>query len=269
MNEKKMSLSEMSGETKTAPRLELNEIMLNGQQGQYVYINKKAGLIDLGNGKKGFEKKLLGDNIKVIFLRIRRKLRQFRKGEKALTTNEHNSKYDSLTLFGLDKIIKGSNDDLRKEYPLLKTNQIVYAIYKNGDTEEVVRLIVRGSSLGSENKAKDVDDFYSYISSFKKGGADDHFYEHVTGLGTVAEQSDMGQYFAMRFTRGEKLSDNQIENLVTPNMTEVFHFSKATDEFYNTKSVEELTKEKEKVETEELETIEYPEEDVKSEDIPF
>lgn len=271
MNEKAYpSLEEMSGESKTSPRLELNEIQFNGQKGTYILIDKIKGLVQGTDGKKKYEKHDLGGEIQVIFLRVRRKLRQFRKGENPLTTNEHNSKYDMLTLFGADGIIKGSNDDLRERFAGLKTNQIVYSLLlREGHDPELVRLVVKGASLGSEAKAKDVHDFYSYIGSFKGKGRDDHFYEYVTELSSVAEESSMGSYFAINYAEGRKLEADEMTSLVTPKMREVFDHITASDAYYQTKNVEDLNKERQAHPAEDLDVIEYPDEDVNPEDIPF
>lgn len=272
MEKKYPSLEEMSGESKTSPRLPLNEIQFNGQNGKYVYIDKLGGLVEQPDGKKKYNKEDLGENIKVIFLRVRRKLRQFRKGENPLTTNEHNSKYDMLTLFGADSIVKGSNDDLREKFTGLKTNQIVYALLmREGADPELVRIVVKGASLGSEAKAKDVYDFYSYIASFKMKGREDHFYEFITELGKVQEEGNMGGYFAMNYAEGRKLTAEEMNDLVVPKMKEVFDFITASDEYYKTKNVEDLQKERlaTKAEAEGLDVIEYPDEEINPEDIPF
>lgn len=266
------SLQEMSGETKSAPRLDLNEIRLDGKTGEYVYISRLSGLQEQPDGKKKFPSRKLGNKIEVIFIRVRRKLRQYRKGEKALTTNEHTSKYDMLTLFGEPTVIKGTNDTLREKFPLLKTNQIVYALFRDeiSGVYELVRLTIKGASLGSENKQKDVHDFYSYISSFKKGGADEHFYEHVTCLGVIEESGDLGSYYAMTFNQGQKLVEGEM-GVVAENMKKVFDFTNLSDEYYKTKGVEELNKEKEKerAENPDVDTVDYPDDDISPSDIPF
>lgn len=264
------SKEEMSGETKSAPRLELNELAFNGQKGQFFLVEKTKGLIQNGD-KKGFNKIPLGETAKVVFLRIRRKLRQYRKNEKALTTNEHNTKFDMLTLFGDDRIVKGTNEELREKYQGLKTMQIVYALLVTESGNELVRLNVKGSSLGSQSKAKGVHDFYSYISSFKKDGADNHFYDFETVLSPVEEQSDAGTYYAMTFNVGSELND-EMKKTVEDEMYKVYEFVKKSDEYYNTKPVEEIQKVEDKAKEEGLPTIEYPDGDdegINPDDIPF
>lgn len=260
-NTKRPSLKEMSGEKEVAPQLELNEIVINGNEGNYYYVHKKKGLIEI-DGEKGYEKENLGPAIEVVFLRIRRKLRQYVKGQKPLSTNEHTSSADMLTLFGGEKVIRGSNDELRKQFQGLRTVQIVYCLFKG----ELVRLVVKGASLGSEVKAKDVHDFYSYVSSFKKNGADDHFYEHVTILSNVKEKSPMGNYYAMNYERGRKLAEDEMV-AVEENMGVVYDYVQALDLFFKTKEVTKIAQSQK--ETEDIPTVEYPEDEISVGDIPF
>ena len=256
------SLKEMSGEKEVAPQLELNEIVINGNEGNYYYVHKKKGLIEVEEGVKGYEKDNLGPAIEVTFLRIRRKLRQYIKGQKPLSTQEHTSSADMLTLFGGEKVIRGTNDELRKQFQGLRTVQIVYCLYKG----ELVRLVIKGASLGSEVKAKNVHDFYSYVSSFKKNGADDHFYEHITILSNVKERSPMGSYFAMNYERGRKLEADEMV-AVEENMGIVYDYVQALDLFFKTKEVTKIAQSQK--ETEDMPTVEYPEDDINTEDIPF
>ena len=55
--------------------------------------------------------------------------------------------------------------------------------------------------------------FYSYVSEFKKDGADDHFYDFITELFSVSENGDLGEYNSMSFKRGEAL-DEETKKLI-------------------------------------------------------
>ncbi len=269
MENSKPTMAEMSGESASAPRLVLNEIQFNGKKNTFYLVNKKGGLVETPKGKR-YEQESLGESINVVFLRIRRRLRQFRKDEKPLVTNEHNTKSDMLTLFGDPQIIKGSNDALKAQYPNLRTNQTVYCLFtREGFPDEIVRLSVKGSSLGSKAKAKDVHTFYTYISSFKDGGADDHFYDFITELYGVEEQGDLGEYYSMSFRRGLELPQ-EVKDKAVEMMMPVYTFIKQSDVFYETKKVAELQKISAKeVSDNDEEVIEYPEDEINPEDIPF
>jgi hypothetical protein len=265
--EQRKQMQQMSGETDRAPRLELNELVFNGKKGTFALKLITKGLIQVGD-KKTFEKVELGQNVKVVFLRIRRKLRAYRKGEKALTTIEHNTKFDRLVLFG-DTVEIGTNDELREKFQLLKTTQVVYCLLiKEGGETELVRLNVKGSALGSQSKAKDVYDFYSYISSYKANGQDLHFYDYITELFAVEETSDMGEYYAMTFKMGSALPESSSVK-VFEQMKKVHEFTQKYDEYYRSMTGQEIKEKVAKQEIEEIDTIEYPTDDSSVEDIPF
>lgn len=257
----------LSGENQNggAPRLELNQIKLNGKKGVFVYEYVKEGLVEQPDGKKAYRKESLGSEIDVVFLKIRRKLSQYRKGEKSLVTTEHNHTGQKVVLYGNEKIEKGIASDLREEYPQLRTQQVVYAIFKG----ELVRLILKGASLGSQSKAKDTEDFYSYISSFSKNkAADEHFYECVTKLFVIEETSDMGQYFCASYRKGEKLNDAQQE-FADKNLKLAADHCKEADEYYQKFFESDKPVAGTDVKSDDIDVMEYPDENVNVEDIPF
>lgn len=265
------SLEEMSGETKSGPKLELNQLQFNGNEGKFYLIDRKGGLKDI-DGEQQYAKKDIGVSATVIFLKQRRKLQQFRKGEKNLSTNEHNTKADMLTLFGDTNVVKDTNDGLRERYPGLKTTQVLYCLLLLEDKSwELVRLNIKGSALGSENKDKDVMTYYDYISSFKENGANEHFYEYETNLFGVKEKSDLGTYFAMTFSRGESISLNQeMMTKVSMGMSTAYNFCQLSDQYYATKKPEDIQRENAiATKKDEIDTIEYPDEEINLEDIPF
>lgn len=274
--ENKPSLKEMSGEDKgSAPKLPLNEIRINGQTGAFVYRDILSGLVEEADGKKRYKEIDIDSSaVKVIFLKIRRRLVEHRRNEKPIVSQEHNSKNDYITLFGGDKIEVGTNDEIREKHPNIRTQQIVYCIYN----DEIIRLTVKGASLGSEAKSTDVTDFYSYISSFKEGGADDHFYEHETILESVPEEGNLGSYYVINFKRGNKLSEEQMKE-VEEKMTIVYNHCVASDEYSKSKIEERIGGDKGAVKKDdELESVrkqamekqngDYDEE-IDPEDIPF
>lgn len=229
-------LSKFSGEEyyQKPPQLVLNEITINGKTGNYRMRNVIGGLKEVTKGKqtvRKYEEKDLGSKIELVFLKIRRRLSHYKKGERSLMTSEHNYKGDFVTLWG-DTVEKGTAEELRTAHPELRTQQIVYAIYN----KELVRVIVKGSSLGSQDKAENVPTFYDYISSFKKdkdgNKIDEHFYQYNTVLTSIEESSDLGPYFAINFNRGEKLSEEMMD-IVEQDMKRVHNYCLAVDEYYS------------------------------------
>ena len=229
-----MDLEKMSGERKQIPQLKLNQIRFNGQSGEFMYKDILKGFKE-EDGKKTYEEISIGKEISVIFLKIRRKLVAFRKDEKPLTSQEHNSKESMITLYGNSVVEVSDNDTLREKYPALKTQQILYVLYKG----ELVRLIAKGSALGSKVKDEKVHSFYTYIGSFKEDGKDDHFYECYTNLYGVEEKSDLGTYQSMSFKAGEKLIDEEMK-AVEENMKKAFDYRVEVDAYFN-KDKKEIT----------------------------
>jgi hypothetical protein len=212
------SLSELSGEsTYRAPRsLEVNEVSLNGDAdvkeiapGKFErkggYFRKRI-LVGRANRDEKPEEVNLGKTVSVVFLKIRRRLvERADKGEIIRSTSEHNSKTDAVTLFDsrTRQSVRGVAEDLRKVHDGLRTVQVVYALLLGGTGEpELVRLTIKGASLGSEAKAEGVPTFYQYISSFPR---DAHMWEYATELSAVVEEGAK-TYFAINFQQGEKLN---------------------------------------------------------------
>ncbi len=221
------TMKEMSGERETSPQLKLNQIRINGQTGEFLYkdiLNPKE--VD---GKNTFEEHSIGKEVSVVLLKIRRKLVQFRTGEKPIMSQEHNSRYDKITLFG-DTIMVDDNDVIREKFPKIKTQQIVYGVYEN----ELVRISIQGASLGSSAKSPDVFDFYSYISSFKSNGKDEHFYEYHTVLKSMQEIGKLGPYCCMDYKMGDKLNEEEMK-VVEEKMTIAYDFCTKMDSYYKEK----------------------------------
>ena len=257
------TMKEMSGETERTPRLKLNQIRINGQTGEFFYkdiLNPKE--VD---GKNVFEETSLGKEVFIVFLKIRRKLVQFRDGKKPLMSQEHNSKYDKITLFG-DGIQVAPNDVIRDKYPQLRTQQIIYSLYK----DELVRVSIQGASLGSKAKPKDVFDFYSYISSFKSMGDEKHFYEYYTILQSVQERGQLGPYYCMNYKIGEKLNEEEMKN-AEEKMLIAYNFCKEIDDYYKGKQDTSVSTETPNDSPDNIKTINIEEssEEINPADIPF
>ncbi len=221
-----------SGEsTYRAPRaLELNELLINGDAeveevspGQFIRRGghfRKRLLVGKGRDQKPEEVKL-GDRVQVIFLKVRRKLVQRGDLGKILySTSEHNSATDVVDLFGENGYIEtNSAKALRERYPGLRTIQIVYALFLDGAKEpELVRITIKGASLGSDAKTPDASSFYQYLSSYAK---EEHWWEYVTELSAILEKGQKS-YYCMDFARGQKL-DERFQQLALEKMKEVHY----------------------------------------------
>lgn len=256
-------LAKMSGENESGgpPKLILNQIRINGKTGNFIFEDIKSGAKEEEKGKKVYRKTVLGKEITVTFLKVRRKLVQFRKDKKSLTTTEHNHPGCRVVLFG-DTTESGIASEIREAYPMLKTQQIVYGLYK----DELVRIIIKGASLGSKNKEKTVEDFYSYIGKAFDKSKDEHFYNFETEMYSKEESGDLGSYYCASFKKGDKIEDL---TEVSEKMKQAYDYCMAYDDYYVSKFVKESNGEVAvKKDVSNLETIEYPEEEVEGE-IPF
>jgi hypothetical protein len=248
--ETEIDYAAMSGETNYQSNrlIELNEVLLNGDgdgeegaDGKFVrkggYFRKRV-LVGHAKRDEKPEEIDLGPNVSIAFLKIRRKLvERVDKGEIIRSTNEHNAVENYVSLFDKQtgKSTWGRADELRERFPNLRTVQIVYGLLLTPNAEpELVRLIVKGASLGSEAKAPGVMSFYQYVGSFKKA-AGEHFWQYVTELSPVLEKGAKA-YFAIKFDRGEALSPELLE-LVKAKMKEVHENCVEVDEARKAKAL--------------------------------
>lgn len=255
------NLSQYSNESqyRRPPKLILNEVRISGTDGvfQKTLLREKKEL----NEQYGVED--LGKEIKVVFLKIRRKLVEYTKKDGFVrSTTEHNHRGDVVTLFhkagGRDV---APAEQLRQTYPGLRTIQVVYAMLMDGVGGEVVRLNVKGASLGSQNKREGVMSFYDYLTSFTDN---EHTYEYVTVLKAESEKSALGQYYCINFVRDNKLSPEQMEK-IGQEMKRIHVYTTALDAFYQGDKNEDKGKE------ESIPTIqvESSEDEIRADDIPF
>lgn len=266
-------LSQMTGESnyKKAPILSLNQIALNGKDGNFI----KKLMLDEKDAEGKYQKQDIGQELEVVFLKHRRRLFKFNAQTRSLETNEHSHKDDRVMLYGPNE--KGIASELREKYPELRTQQIIYALIPK--TGETVRILIKGASLGSDATADGVMKYYDYLGSF----GDEHSYQYKTILKPIQENGKLGPYWCISFVRGEKLTEAQLEK-VAEKIKEVHTEITKMDEYYKNKNASEIVKEtvsaggtpqgvtidniNDKAQPD-LDTIEYPDEEINLEDIPF
>jgi hypothetical protein len=227
-------LTDAAGEThyRRTPPLVLNEVSLNGSgslkqtaEGKMEpaggYFRKRLYAGHRNRNEKP-EEENLGNSIKIVFLRKRRKLveRGGTDGSIVRATNEHNHPKEAVTLYesASKQSEVGIAADLRTKYSGLRTVEIIYALLMvEGEEPELVRIPVKGSSLGSDAKAETTTDLYKYMASF---AGKEHMWQYHTMLVPVFETGKMS-YFAIDFKRGEKIDDETIANVVAPMLRKV------------------------------------------------
>lgn len=256
--------------------LELNEVSLNGDgsakevsPGKWKrtggYFRKR---IIIGAPKDTKPEEVnLGEQIDVVFLKVRRRLVERGKDGKILrSTAEHNHPNDAVTLYETEtkERFNGVAADLRKTFEGLRTVQVVYALLLGESKHpELVRFIVKGASLGSEVKAPEVPNFYGYISSFTN---DDHFYQFKTVLTPVLEEGKQA-YYAINFQRGAKLDEKQY-NYALERMREVHENCTEVDTQRATRITKSSTTEPADEEVDDT-LPPHMKDDINPDDIPF
>lgn len=256
-------LSKMSGETSfKRPRLiVLDEISLNGTQGKF-FLTRFTQQKD---ATEKYAKEEIGSGpLSLVFMKVRRKLTEFDGDGLVRSTNEHTSPSDTVSLFAPGMgVEKGTAKALREKYKDMRTTQIVYAY----DPVKKVsyKVNIKGMSLGSQDQPKGELSFYEYLSSFTE---DEHFYEYITNLVVAQRPGKMGSpLFALHFVKGEALSDDVYAE-VAEELKRIHNNITAVDAYYNEStpsSTVTVTNNKEM----NLDEIEYPEDDLNPEDIPF
>lgn len=197
---------------------EYDEINLHGTQGIFRRVKRS---------KKEAEVTDEGKTLQGVILRVRRQLVQFNKNSDNLWTPEHFTKEDPVFLFE-GKVVKdqGIAGELREKYPKLRTQQVLYVLLENG---EVVRLIVKGASLGSDAKPENSIPFYEYLSQSFNRSIGEHVWKFKTSFTPVTEKGPLGSYFAISFEKGEKLEIDFIENTIGPWIKKLFEQFKIAD----------------------------------------
>lgn len=235
-------LADAAGEShwrRVAP-LELNEVSLNGDgavdevsPGNFVRKGgffRKRILASRRNRNEKPEEINLGGSITIVFLRKRRKLveRGGTDGKIVRSTNEHDHPKNAITLYDeFNQAETGVAADLRAKYPQLRTVEIIYALLITPTHEpELVRIPVKGASLGSESKADTTTDLYSYLTSF---AGNDHIWQYFTELSPVLETGKQ-PYFAIDFKCGERIAEEMIADIVAPALRRVRDNCAAVDQ---------------------------------------
>jgi hypothetical protein len=253
----------------------LNEVLLNGDDRDGGFFRKRVLVGHTDKNTKPEEVALTrkpeeGETpsaCQVVFLKVRRKLvERGKKGEIVRSTNEHNHKGDVVTLYesATRNKVTGIASDLRERYEGLRTVQIVYALLLTGEKQpELVRIVIKGASLGSEAKAESVTSFYQYLGSFQ---GEDHFYNFKTLLQPVTEHGTKS-YYAIDFQRGERLS-SESQQVAFDTMRQVHENCLAVDEA-RAERIAKADVPEEEPEEEQPEQADYPTGDINPDDIPF
>lgn len=236
--------------------LKLNVIKLDAEEGVFNYMK----FLDPKNEDGSYPSVRIPDKtITGVILAVRRKLQVWVDADKkTYATNEFNSNTEEITYYGATGAEKGTAENLRKKYPTLKTLAVIY--FYSPRKDEMVRLNCKGLGLQPEdNKGTNVKGLFQYLGSFDKEESPSDF---LTTVLFVPKEITKGRktktYQAMRFERGEALDE------ATKAKVETFQ-EQVLAQF----SGEKTETEPSKIDNFVADTIEYPEEEINVEDIPF
>lgn len=265
-----------------APQYPLDEVSILGKRSDsekypfaagHFRLKKKS--VPLAKDQKEYEQEDLGNApLDVVFLKIRRIMVEYRP-DGSLQTNEHNAKADTVSLFGDDGGVQiGTGYELWEKNQRLKTHQVVYAYVPK--LQRIIRLIVKGISLGGSQKIDGVTSFYEYLGNFSNEKL--HAHEHFTRLVPFETASKAGKIWGINFQRGSKLDDEKIAK-VEGMVVDVHKFCTESDAYYAASHEKKGYKKGNPVSDAEapqsaprgegIDTIEYPEDEVDTADIPF
>lgn len=269
-------IARMTGAKNYGAKFRVSEITFNGNEGKFLYRDKDAKKDD----QDKYPKEDLGENLSVIFMKIRRKLSVFKK-KGGMATNEHNNKSDFVLLYGSNPQDKGTADQVRARHPELRTQQMVYAFYPA--KKEIVRIVIKGASLNTQDeslskkyKKEGVTKFYDYLQTFND---EEPLHTFFTELVPLKEEGQNGDYYALSLQRGAALSDTQQEKINTQ-IVEIHTAIEEQDKLFRERIAagsDAISAGDAAVQTEDgsqeqypqEEDMKYPEEEINPEDIPF
>lgn len=221
-------MSEMSDEknTKVAPKFALASLKVNGKEGGYFKTVLENGELAVGeNGKTVLEqiKNPVG-----IIIRPRKSF-NFVGGDYQLFTNEGGNtaksvfsvfeKKETKKGFSIQMIGQGTPAEIKAKFPELKMTQIIYFLMN--DTDELVRLKVKGMSLGK---------IFDYWKEF---GPNEHLFQYETILGEEKGKNQFGKFIMSTFKKGVKIKDftevKKAMELVSSKIEEIEAYYKERD----------------------------------------
>jgi hypothetical protein len=257
-------LKRMEGMDNSKPRrpvYDVPEIKFNGNNGTF-----SRSVYDKSTKTRNDEP--LKAPLNFVILKKRRVLSSFSKTKASHFSTEHDGPNDVIGLFKnfnnyteLDKV--GVAKVLREENPLLKTKEIAYVLYN----KEICKLSIKGSSLS---------EYYDYQNKLRDEDARS-FSVITTVKASEPQDGPKDKYYKLVFSKKENIEDEaallKIETAmktVSDKLSEIDAYN--TTQFSSATKVPAATVEavnKVPSTNQPLDTIEYPEEDINPEDIPF
>lgn len=198
-------MSEMSDEknTKAAPKFPLASLKVQGKEGGYYKtVLTATGEMEVGEDGKALLEKI--ENPVGVILRPRKSF-NFVGGDYQLFTSEGGNtaksvfsvfrKSETTKGFSIEMVTQGTPAEIKTQFPELKMVQIIYFLLDTEDGQELVRLKVKGMSLGK---------IFDYWKEFGPG---EHLFQYKTILGEEKGKNQFGKFIMSTFKKGEKVKD--------------------------------------------------------------
>lgn len=242
--------------------LTLDELKMDSRDGKWYIKFKTKEKVKKGD-KDVFEKKEISSPIDIIIIRANRRslVKTGKLGKIIVTTREFTDKNKETLLMNFEnkvnKIVKpvdiGNNG--------FKTINYIYCIYAG----RLIKLVLKGGQVKTAEKIKNLNDYYSYIFSFKE----ERPYQVYTRIEPVLYSTTLGEFYTLNFKSLGSVSNNKEIDLIIDSLQEVKeNLQKYDSQPLNTKT-DNSTKENSIEENVEEETsIDYGE-TINPEDIPF
>lgn len=239
------------------PKYEVPAIRFNGNTGQF----RRVGL----DG----EETDLKTPVNIVVLKKRSSLSSFRGATKTLPaesmfTSEYDSVHDEVALFQnlggkTSFLMNAPVSAIREKHQLLKTSNILYVLFQ----KEVHKLEVKGGSLGA---------WFDYLNSLKDDGK--HSFEVISSLASEKRKNEsLGTtYYSITF---EALDKDVDLDVIEAKQQEVAEALAKIEAYSNSRrSASGTTFAAERAEAEEAFNgagagVDYPDEEINPEDIPF
>ena len=217
---------------KQAPKYTLPSVKLNGKEGIFYRTVIEKGQLKLADDGRALLEDL-GDEISGTVLKVRKTYFQDDPDSQLYTNEVSSSKNAQVSVFcktenakgGFNTtfVFQGNSGEVKQRFPEISMIQVIYFLLE--DTNEIVRLKVKGMSLGQ---------LFNYWKEFDP---DEHLFEFITLLGSKKDKNKYGTFFVNTFKKGKRIPHLEV---VETAMKEVHTNLMAIEEFYRGRQEEPL-----------------------------
>ena len=195
--------------------LTLDELKMDSRDGKWSLKLKTKNKIQKGD-REVFEKQEVSGPVDIIILRGNRRslMKTGKLGKIIETTREFTNKNKPTMLMNFDTKVNKVVTPADIGNNGYKSTNYVYCLYNN----KLVKLVLKGGQVKTAEKIKGLNDYYTYLYSFK---GDERPYQSVTRLEPVAYSTELGQFYTINFQAIKSVSDPKTVDLIVENLQTV------------------------------------------------